>query len=242
MTDLGILDDLLPVLVRDQVLFIGEIIGTKEFPQLVADLVVNVALEGQPVVVGLEVPFSEPLDGEHWGGFWTRDAVYADGRSSLAMAELVTTLADLRSAGHAVTTVGLDGPWVAPGSAIELEQLGGLERNRDQAMAGHMLAAMDASPKATGIVLAGPDHTGVSRGSGTMGSIVAPWFPGSIALVGLATGGSSLTLLPDGPVAQPVMADAGVGIGAVWSADPGADGQHGFVNLGTVSAAEPFRA
>lgn len=242
MTDLGVLDDLLPVLVRGQVLFIGEIVGTKEFPQLVADLVMNVAIEGQPVVVGLEVPFSEPLDGERWGGFWTRDAVYADGRSSLAMAELVTTLADLRAAGHAVTTVGLDGPWVAPGSTIELDQLAGLDRDRDQAMAGHLLAAMDAEPKAAGIVLADPAHTGVSRGSGTMGSIVAPWFPGSVALLGLATGGQALTLLPEGPVAQPVAADAGVGVGAVWSADPGADGQHGFVNLGIVTAADPFDA
>ncbi len=240
MTALGTLDDLLPVLVSGQVLFIGEVVGTQEFPKLVADLVLNTAIDGQPVVVGLEVPFNEPLDGEQWGGFWTRDPIYADGRSSLAMAELVTTLADLRAAGHSVTTVGLDGPWVAPGSAIDLEALGGLKRNRDEAMAGHLLAAMDAEPKATAVVLAGSEHTGVTRGSGTMGSIVAPWFPGSVALLGITSGGEALTLLPEGPVPQPVVADAAVGEGAVWSADPGADGHHGFVNVGTVSAAEPF--
>ena len=240
MTAVGTLDDLLPVLVRGQVLFVGEVPGTREFPQLIADLVINTAIDGQPIVVGLEVPFNEPLDGEQWGGFWTRDRQFADGRSALAMAELVTTLADLRSAGHAVHTVGLDGPWVAPGSAIDLEALGGLERNRDEAMAGHMLAAMDSEPKATGLVLAGSEHTGVTRGSGTMGSIVAPWFPGSVSLLGLTSGGEALTLTPDGPAPQPVPADAAVGEGAVWSAEPGADGHHGFVNVGVVTPSEPF--
>ncbi len=240
MTDIDTLDDLLPVLVRGQILFIGEIVGTQQFPQLVADLVMNAAIDGQPTVVGLEVPFSEPLDGERWGEFWTRDASFADGRSSRSMAELVTLLADLRGAGHSVTTVGLDGAWVAPGSAIDLEALGDLERDRDEAMAGHLLAAMDAEPQATAIVLAGAEHTGVTRGSGTMASIVAPWFPGSVALVGLASGGDALTLMADGPRPVPVLAHAGVGVGAVWSAEPGSDGHHGFVNLGVVTAAEPF--
>ncbi len=240
MTPIDVIDDLLPVLQRGQVLMVGEIPGTREFPQLIADLVVNVALDGQPVVVGLEVPFNEPLDGEQWGPFWTRDPSLADGRSSLAMAELVTTLADLRVAGQPVTTVGLDGAWVAPGSSVDLSALGDLETPRDEAMAGHMLAAMDAAPKACGLVLAGREHTGVIRGSGTMGSIVTPWFPGSVALLGLTSGGEVLALTDDGPRPQPITGDAGIGEGAVWSSDPGADGHHGFVNVGPVTAAEPF--
>lgn len=240
MTPIEIIDDLLPVLTQDRVLFIGEVPGTQEFPELIADLAVNVVSAGQPLVVGLEVPFNERLDGDHWGPFWTRAPRFSDGRSSRSMAELVTSLADLRTAGHRLTTVGLDGAWVAPGSELDLGALGDIERPRDEAMAGHMLAAMDGVPNAAGLVLAGSEHTGVIRGSGTMGSIVAPWFPGSIALIGLASGGEALTLLQDGPMARPVAADAAVGVGAVWSEEPGSDGHHGFVNVGYVSAAEPF--
>lgn len=240
MTPASVLDDLLPVLVPGTVLLIGEIPGTQEFPQLIADLAALLAIESRPAVIGLEVPFNEPLDGEHWGEFWTREARFADGRSSRAMAELVTTLADLAGAGHPVRTAGLDGAWVAPGSGIDLGSLGEVERPRDEAMAGHFLAAMDAHPGATGIVLAGPEHTRVTRSSGTMGSIVAPWFPGSVALVGLATGGTALALGQIGPEVRPVPPDPGVGVGAVWSDEPGVDGHHGFVNLGTVSAAQPF--
>jgi hypothetical protein len=235
-----VVDDLLPVLRRDQVLFIGEIPGTQEFPQLVADLAVSVVLDGQPLVVGLEVPFNERLDGEHWGPFWTRAPRFSDGRSSLAMAELVTALVDLRLAGHPITTVGLDSAWIAPGSAFDPGTLTDIERPRDQAMAGHMLAAMDMVPGAAGLVMAGREHTGVIRGSGTMGSIVAPWFPGSVSLLGLAAGGEALTLLESGPVSCPVPADAGLGVGAVWSDQAGRDGHHGFVNIGHVTAAEPF--
>ncbi len=240
MTTIETVDDLLPVLQRDQILFIGEIPGTREFPRLIADLAVNVVLEGQPLVVGLEVPFNESLDGEHWGPFWTRAAPYADGRSSLSMAELVASLADLRNAGQPLTTVGLDSAWVAPGSQVDLGALGDIERPRDEAMAGHLLAAMDSVPNAAGLVLAGREHTGVLRGSGTMGSIVAPWFPGSIALIGLASGGEALTLLENGPVPCPVPTSAEVGEGAAWSDEPGGDGHHGFVSVGLVSPSEPF--
>jgi hypothetical protein len=240
VTAIDTIDDLVPVLRRDQILFISEIPGTREFPQLIADLAVNVVLEGQPLVVGLEVPFNESLDGENWGSFWTRAVRYADGRSSLAMAELVTSLADLRNAGHALRTVGLDGAWVAPGSQVDLGALEDIERPRDEAMAGHLLAAMDSVPKAAGLVLAGREHTGVLRGSGTMGSIVAPWFPGSISLIGLASGGEALTLLENGPIPCPLPSSAEVGEGAAWSDEPGGDGHHGFVNVGVVSASDPF--
>lgn len=240
MTPLAVLEDLLPVLGSNRVLLIGEIPGTRQFPALIADLALMLTADGQPTVVGLEIPFNEPLDGDHWGEFWTRDPRLADGRSSQAMADLVMTLADLAAAGHPVYPAGLDAAWVAPGSSIELSALADLERRRDEAMAGHFLAAMDAHPRATGIVLAGSEHTGVTPASGTMGSIVAPWFPGSVALLGLATAGSALVLGEDGPEVRPVAADPGVGIGAVWSDQPGVDGHHGFLNLGTVSPAQPF--
>lgn len=232
--------DLVPILVPDRVLLIGEILGTREFPDLVTLLVAQVVSGGGSVVVGLEVPFNERLDGQVWGPFWTRDRRYADGRSSLAMAELVTTLADLRATGYPVTPVGLDAAWVAPGSPVDLSSLDRIERPRDEAMAGHFLAAMDSRPRSAGILLAGPEHTGITQGSGTLGSIVAPWFPGTIALVGLTTGGEALTLAETGPVVAHVPADSGTGEGAVWSTEPGADGHHGFVNVGSVSASEPF--
>lgn len=240
MSSPEVIEDLIPAVQAGRVLLIGEVPGTNEFPLLISDLVVNVLADSQPVVVGLEVPFTEPLDGEEWGPFWLRDPIYSDGRSSLAMAELVTTLADLRAAGFPLITVGLDGPWAAPGSLLDLRSLDDLEGPRDTAMAGHFLAAMDQHPGAAGIILAGREHTGVARGTETMGSIVAPWFPGSIALLGTTSGGTALTLLADGPAPMPVAGNAGLGVGAVWSDEPGADGHHGFVNPGPVTAAAPF--
>ncbi len=240
MSSPEVIEDLLPAVQPGRVLLIAELPGTNEFPQLIADLVVNVLADSQPIVVGLEVPFNEPLDGEEWGPFWLRDPSYADARSSLAMAELVTTLADLRAAGFPLVTVGLDGVWVAPGSPVDLMSINDLEVPRDTAMAGHFLAAMDENPGAAGIILAGKEHTGVLRGTETMGSIVTPWFSGSIALLGTTSGGTALSLLPDGPMPMPVAGDPGLGVGAVWSEEPGADGHHGFVNPGPVTAAAPF--
>ncbi len=151
------------------VLLIGEIHGTREFPELVAHLVTQVVSAGGSVVVGLEVPFNEPLDGLDWGSFWTRDRRFADGRSSLAMAELVTTLAELRAEGYPVTTVGLDGAWVAPGSPVDLPSLDQLERPRDEAMAGHFLAGMDARPGSARALFSPALSTPASPGA------AAPW-------------------------------------------------------------------
>ena len=64
MSSPEVIEDLLPAVQAGRVLLIGEFPGTNEYPALIADLVVNVVADSQPIVVGLEVPFNEPLDGE----------------------------------------------------------------------------------------------------------------------------------------------------------------------------------
>ena len=151
-----------------RVLLVGEIHGTAEVPALVADLADALAAE-EPLVVGLELPRDEQkridafLDsagtGEDRaallaGKFWTRD--YQDGRSSLAMLELLERLRQLRLR-TPIEVLALDqvGAAVADGDA------------RDQAMAEGLSAALKAQPKARALVLAGNFHTRLQKG--------APW-------------------------------------------------------------------
>ncbi len=151
-----------------RVLLVGEIHGTAEVPALVADLADALAAEA-PLVVGLELPRDEQkridafLDSAGTGDdrvallagkFWTRD--YQDGRSSLAMLELLERLRQLRLRTQ-IEVLALDqvGAAVADGDA------------RDRAMAEGLSAALEAQPEARALVLAGNFHTRLQKG--------APW-------------------------------------------------------------------
>ena len=229
------IEELRPLLRPGGVLLLGENPGTVEAPALVAALA-DAALETNPeVIVGLELPLTEPVDGSAHGPFFDRPDELRDGRSSRAMSSLVHRLANLDGA----RPVALDGPWVAPGAPIPLEHIGLLHQPRDAVMAGRLLAEIDLVPQAPTIVLAGSMHTRVDRANQTLGGLISPWFPRMVSLLLLATSGSAWKLSADGGGPQPLPADPGLEPGARWAPEPGADGHHGYVNLGAVTASPP---
>lgn len=235
------LADLEPLLRPRHVVLIGEPHGTAEFPALVASMVDVLVSAGTSVIVGLELPMTEELERGAVGSFWSRNAEYQDGRSSRAMAELVNGLAQRQRDGDPVEMVAMDGPWVAPGSNVPLDYLDLLERPRDELMAANLLAVMDRTPRACTIVLAGSMHTS-THGTAwrTLGSILLPWFPILVSLMGQLTGGTRWLLPASGePGHEAEVPSLDLPTGALWADEPGADGHHGYVNLGAVTASPP---
>ena len=235
------LADMEPLLKPRHVILIGEPHGTVEFPALVIAAVDALLAAGTSVIVGLELPMTEELERGAVGPFWKRNAEFQDGRSSVAMADLVSTLAQRQRAGDDVEMVAMDGPWAAPGSTVPLEHLELLDQSRDELMASSLLTVMDRTPRACTIVLAGSTHTSTSGTTWrTLGSILLPWFPILVSLMGQLTGGTRWLLPGSGdPGHAAAVAEIDLPTGALWADQPGADGHHGYVNLGAVTASPP---
>lgn len=238
------LADLEPLLMRRRVILIGEPQGTNEFPALVDAMVDQLVASGTSVIVGLEVPMTEELELGAVGSFWSRSPEFQDGRSSQAMADLVTRLAERRRHGDPVETVAMDGPWVAPGSKVPLEYLDLLEQSRDELMAANLMQVMDRTPRACTIALASSTHTSTNGTSWrTLGSILRPWFPILVSLMGQLTGGQRWLLPASGEPGYPAaVPKLDLPTGALWADEPGVDGHHGYVNLGAVTASHPASA
>lgn len=243
----AVVDDLGALLRPRQVMAIGEWHGTEQFPALIGRLVDAAAARGLAVTVGLEIPCSETPGTV--GPFWHRLAEFQDGRSSRAMAELVDGLVARRRAGDDVEVVFMDGPWVAPGSPVPMEQLHLVEQRRDEVMANFVLDAVVARPKALTLILAGNQHTRVDGGSGdgtdqpALGYYLRRWHPDTVAFLARASGGEAWMITgrpgtPGGPQAIPD--DADLPPGASWAPQPGPDGHHGYVHVGQVTASPPF--
>lgn len=231
-------DQLTPLLAPGGVLLLGEIPGTKEFPTLIFELAIRALATSHRLVVGLEVPLSEPVDGSGHGAFFDRDSSLQDGRSSKSMAKLIDDLAAM----PAVETVALDGPWVAPGAPVPLQHISLLEQPRDAVMAGRILEAIDRTPHSMTIVLAGSEHTRIDRPNASLGGLLSPWFPKLISLAGLTTGGEAWLLKENGGYLASPPSDESLPIGAVWTDRPGADGYHGYVNIGAITGSPPANA
>lgn len=238
--------DLAPLITQRSVLLIGEVPGTNELPQLV-DLVVERAIvEGLDVVVGLEIPMTEDLHLGETGSFFDRGSQYQDGRSTAAVGGLIRRLAarrrDRASAGsQRLEVVAMDGPWVAPGSPVPLDMLGVLEQPRDEVMAANLLAAMDATPAAFTLVVAGPMHTRIDRtASQTLGRLISAWHPQTVALRVTPASGETWVLTEAGRGEARILPTVDTPPGALWAASPGADGHHGVLNPGLVTASGPL--
>ena len=123
------------------IIILGEKHGTNEGPDAFYSLVCELAQQGLPVRVGLEMNrnFSGTLNAfldrpddldwlrERTHPFWT----YGDGRSSGAMLKLLQDVADLRGAGMAVEPFGFDSTTGQVGEDLNAFVFGG----RDAAMA-----------------------------------------------------------------------------------------------------------
>ena len=177
-----------------RVLLIGEIHGTAQVPAIIASLATRMAVEERPLIVGLELPntlqpelkkflASAGADADRKllmaDPFWQRD--YQDGRSSVAMFELIESLRAL-AIKRDVRVLAFDVP--------EAAKLSGAER--DQRMAGTIIAALKESAEARALILAGNFHTRIQASAPWdekhrfMGHYLSDFDPYSIEIIGIS--------------------------------------------------------
>ena len=149
------------LLSRAPVVLLGEMHGTAEFPAFVSRLACHAEAQGG-VIVALELPQDmqpaldafarDPSESHAQALFglemWTKD--YQDGRTSLAMKQLIEALAGRAARGQKVRLLAIDEP-AHPDA-------------RDQAMALSVERAHRESPDARIIVLTGNVHNRLTLG------------------------------------------------------------------------------
>ena len=151
------------------VVLLGELHGTQQVPHFLAQSACQVASQGIPVTVGLEVPdvnqarletfLSSAGRAEDWAKlmespFWR--SPFPDGRNSEAVAYLLEALRKLRAQGMDVKLFAYDRP------PLEGEA-------REEVMAATVLSVARASPRRALLVLSGNLHPRQSEG--------LPWNP-----------------------------------------------------------------
>jgi len=183
-----------------RVLLVGEVHGTTETPARVAELAAAMASEERPLIVGVEIWRTEQERIDRFlasagtaedrqqlldSPFWQRS--YQDGRSSVAMADLLQSLRALAlKAPVRVLAFDLD-PKDKPGTDAE----------RDAQMAEALRTVLNQQPEVRALVLAGNFHTRIQEGAPWdpdhrfMGFLLSEFRPYSIEIMGVS--GSSWT-------------------------------------------------
>lgn len=143
-------------LVPERTVILGEIHGTAEVPALVGDVVAAVLAAGGALTLALEIPSSHQAGLDRYldsaGTAADRQALFGhrfwgfrDGRSSVAMLELLDRVRGLRADGHALEVLAFD---VAdPGDPA-----------REATLAGNLGAALRRPGRAPVLVLTGNLH------------------------------------------------------------------------------------
>lgn len=241
-----------------RVLLIGELHGTYEFPALVAGIAASAATKGLGILVGLEIPRSEQGRIDRFLGsdgspdaiasmtespFWHRPKEWDDGRSSIAMLNLLCTLRAL-GVGRHVSVCAFDLPWGAPGEALPTDLAALFAVPRDQAMADQLRGATELDRNVMTIVLAGNEHTRLwSRrhdANRPLGERLNEACGDVVTLIGHNLGGTiRAATTRRGAEDLSVYADS-TPIGLGWFSNTRADGHHGWVNVGVVNAAPPL--
>jgi len=162
-TSCGHVAGLTPLLQSGTVLLLGELHGTVEVPQFVADTTCLALDAGHRVTVGLEIPKEEKavtfayLESKGLSedratllrsAFW--QGSFKDGRTSEAMLDLIEQLRLLKQAGRPVELALLDSAGV---------------KQRDHAMAEQLEKVIAASPKNFFVVLTGNLHNRMIQGA-----------------------------------------------------------------------------
>lgn len=185
-----------------RVLLVGEVHGTTETPARVAELAAAMASEERPLIVGVEIWRTEQERIDRFlasagtaedrqqlldGPFWQRS--YQDGRSSVAMADLLENLRRLAlKTKLQVLAFDLD-----PKAKL------GADAERDAQMAEAIAKALNEQPEATALVLAGNFHTRVQPGAPWdpdlhfMGFLLGEFKPYSIEIMGISGSNWSCT-------------------------------------------------
>jgi hypothetical protein len=239
---------LAPLLEAGRVLLFGEMHGTVESPQFVAEVACAAIAARLTVAVGLEIPREEAASlnaflasarSDHDRArlvrtpFWS-DA-YQDGRRSLAMMNLLSTIGELRSSAQ-IQVMPIDSA-----SAKSAQE-------RDHAMADAVVRMADEHPDAVVIVLTGNYHTRVTADSSfePMGKAIRRLRPHrkTIALDVAYDGGSAWTCTTADPgscgerTLRGRHAQALRGIALNPSI---ADGFDGVYDVGRLTASRPAR-
>lgn len=142
---------------RARIVIFGEIHGTKEAPEFVGQYLCALLRVRPRVVLGLEIPKEEQarisafmssegtaesrkllLEGRHW------QSETPDGRSSVAMFELIELARQLRAAGSGVSVLAFD-EWAK-------------EKPRDVAMGENIRESLHAAPESAHVILVGNLH------------------------------------------------------------------------------------
>lgn len=150
-----------------KILWVGELHGTAEGPQVFAEYVCAVALLGGRTLVGVEYPSDEtdflnagldaesPLD--YWlsGNSWRAPEFIVDGRHSEAMVDLLLSVKALRDSGIDIELVGFD---------VAFDPKKRTEGNsRDEIMARNVREAVQGFDRA--VILTGNLHARRVQGS-----------------------------------------------------------------------------
>lgn len=156
-----------PLLVPGAVLLLGEVHGTVESPAFAANAVCVALRAGHSATLALEIPREEQTRIEAFlmsdgtkadraavlrSEFWSSN--YQDGRRSQAMLFLLDEVRQLRRGGRPIRI-----------KLIDRAERPATSAHRDRWMAEALVQALDESPVAVVIALAGNIHTRVSRGT-----------------------------------------------------------------------------
>lgn len=191
--------------IRERVILVGELHGTKEMPAFVAGLACSLLLQGRQVVLSLELPSDLQPDLERYmasdGSAPARQPLYAssfgrleDGRGSAAYMQLIELVRVLRQAG---APVGLAATDMGRGPAAARES-----GTRDNIMANNIAALAHSNPAAAVLSLSGNAHAPKKKGGHAganyepMGYLLTKQMP-THAISLAHSGGTAWVCMPD---------------------------------------------
>lgn len=232
------------VLGRGKVVLLGEIHGTAESPAVAGAVACHALRAGLTAVMALELPREEQdaIDGFMASDgsedaraavralpFWAKE--YQDGRTSLAMLELLESLRARRQVGERVSVLLIDNP-----------AAGG---RRDGEMADRILQVAMAEPERFIVSLTGNIHIWTGRGSARMGDhLLRALGDDRVVSLGLTHSGGTAWICEATAGCGP-LGLRGQGEGEArritLDADSGGDHFTGSFHVGAITASPPAR-
>ena len=248
------IDGLDALLEKPGLLLIGELHGTREIPATIGRIVCAASAR-RPVRLGVELSRAEQAridrfmasggeaaarddltDGQPWR--WT----FQDGRTSVALVDLLERIRALRAAGRDVAAFGYD--------VVRFDGA----TTRDKGMADFVITARKALPEATFIVVSGNRHTQIRSEPGPpgepafvpMGAHLAAAFEDVVALDARTNGGEFWACIgPDptscGPQKRAFKPSTRDGIYIDRQTRPLPPGHHGVLHVGRATVSPPAR-